>query len=87
MEALRILVVEPVDVVVSDEDMPGMRGCELLATVREHSPGAVRIRLSGKGSLETAIHAINDGEIYRFLTKPCNTTDLAHTIRHALTVR
>jgi DNA-binding NtrC family response regulator len=40
--------------------------------------------LTGHASLESAIRAINEGEIYRFFTKPCNVIDLAMTIRHAL---
>jgi two-component system probable response regulator PhcQ len=40
--------------------------------------------LSGQGSLEAAVRAINEGEVHRFFLKPCNTTDLAFTIQQAL---
>jgi len=83
-EALRVLAETAVDVVVSDEQMPGMSGSELLAEVRRRYPDTVRMMLSGKATLEGAIRAINDGEIYRFFVKPCNEIDLATTIRHAL---
>ncbi len=83
-EALALMAETPVDVVVSDEQMPGMSGSELLAEVRRRYPDTVRMMLSGKATLEGAIRAINDGEIYRFFTKPCNELDLATTIRHAL---
>lgn len=83
-EALDILAREPIDVVVSDEKMPGMSGSEFLTLVCQKYPGTIRIILTGHASLDTAIRAINGGEIYRFLTKPCNEVDLAITIRQAL---
>ena len=86
-EALRVLARGPVDVIVSDEKMPGMPGSEFLAQVCKLYPESVRIILTGHGSMETAIRAINEGEIYRFLTKPCNEVDLAITIRQALQLK
>jgi len=83
-EALGILGRGPVDVVVSDERMPGMSGTKLLSIIRQKYPHVVRIILTGNASLETAMAAINEGEIYRFLIKPCNGLDLAITIRQAL---
>ncbi len=83
-EALEVLGREPVDVVVSDEKMPGMSGSELLAIVRKEYPDTVRIILTGQASLEAAVRGINEGEIYRFLMKPCNGTDLVVTIQQAL---
>jgi len=83
-EALKILSQEPIDVVISDEVMPGMTGTQFLAVVRKDYPDTIRIILTGHASLESAMHAINEGEIYRFLTKPCNLVDLSVTIRQAL---
>jgi len=83
-EALAILAKEPVDVVISDEKMPGMSGSEFLAMARQQYPHTIRMILTGHASLETAIRAINEGEIYRFFTKPCNMVDLIVTIRQAL---
>ena len=83
-EALSILAQEPVDVVISDEKMPGMSGSELLAVVRKKYPDTIRMILTGHGNLDTAIRAINEGEIYRFFKKPCNMIDLAITVRQAL---
>ena len=85
--ALKILAREPVDVVISDEKMPGMQGSEFLAVVCKQYPETIRIILTGQGSMEAAIRAINEGEIYRFLTKPCNEVDLAITIRQALELK
>jgi len=86
-EALTILVREQVDVVISDEKMPGMPGSEFLSIVRQKYPDTIRMVLTGHGSLQSAIQAINEGKIYRFFTKPCNVFDLAITIRQALQQR
>lgn len=83
-DALKILAREQVDVVISDERMPGMSGSEFLSIVRNEFPDTIRIILTGHASLEAAIRAINEGEIYRFFTKPCNVVDLAVTVRQAL---
>ena len=83
-EALDLLADEQVDVVISDEKMPGMSGSELLAIVRKKYPDTIRMILTGYASLESAMRAINEGEIYRFFTKPCNLVDLAVTVRQAL---
>ncbi len=83
-QALQILEREPVDVVVSDEMMPGMSGSELLAEVCMKYPDTIRIIVTGHASLDVAIRAINEGRIYGFFTKPCNEVDLAVTIRQAL---
>ncbi len=86
-EALAMLEQEQIDVVISDEKMPGISGTEFLAIVRERYPDTIRMILTGHASLDTAIKAINQGEIYRFFTKPCNVFDLAITIRQALQQR
>lgn len=83
-DALKLLAHVPVDVVVADEKMPGMSGSELLAEVRRRYPDTVRMILTGHATLEAAVRAINEGEIYRFFTKPCDAVDLAVTIRRAL---
>jgi two-component system, probable response regulator PhcQ len=84
LEALSLLEKTNIDVVISDEQMPGMLGSEFLALVRKKYPETVRIILTGQASLQAAIRAINQGEIYRFLMKPCNDVDLVVTIRQAL---
>ena len=62
----------PFALVVSDMRMPGMTGAELLTRVRELSPDTVRMILSGQADLESTIAAVNDGHIFRFITKPCS---------------
>ncbi|MEM6960810.1 MAG: response regulator, partial [Myxococcota bacterium] len=58
-------------VVVSDMRMPHMNGAAFLTQVRERAPDAVRMLLTGQTDIESAIAAINEGQIFRFLTKPC----------------
>ena len=82
--ALDLLSRLVVDVVISDEQMPGMLGSQFLALVAQRYPETIRIILTGHANLSSAIRAINEGEIYRFLTKPCHEADLALAIRQAL---
>src|SRR5690349_1229187 len=58
-------------VVVSDMRMPGMDGAAFLRTVRSVSPDTTRVLLTGHADLESAITAVNEGQLFRFLTKPC----------------
>ena len=58
-------------VVVSDMRMPGMSGAEFLAQARQEFPDTVRILLTGQSDLNDAIAAVNQGNIFRFLSKPC----------------
>jgi two-component system, probable response regulator PhcQ len=84
-KALQIFKKTAVDVVISDEMMPaGMPGSEFLALVRRKYPDTIRMILTGHASIESAILAINEGQIYHFFTKPCRIYDLAVTIRKAL---
>lgn len=83
-EALEMLAQSTFHVIVSDHEMPGMRGIEFLAVVRKKYPDTVRIMLTGHGGLDTAMRAINEGDIYRFLSKPWEGPELAVTIRQAL---
>jgi len=84
VEALNILRRTPVDAIVSDEEMPGMSGSEFLAVVQQKWPDTIRMMLTGQATLETAIRAINEGQVYHFFVKPCPNLELAMTIRHAL---
>src|SRR5262245_4719312 len=85
--ALDVIASQPIDVVVSDEEMPGMRGNQLLASVHASHPDTMRIMMTGQASLEVAMRAINEGHAYRFFTKPCNVVELAVGIRQALVQR
>jgi DNA-binding NtrC family response regulator len=71
-EAIRLVVSGgPFAVVVSDLRMPGMDGVSLLFLIRKISPETVRVLLTGNADVEAAISAVNQGNIFRFLTKPC----------------
>ena len=74
----------PFGVVISDMRMPGMNGAEFLAQVREKSPATVRMLLTGYSDLEAAIAAVNEGRIFRYLTKPCQKDVLVEAIRSGL---
>jgi response regulator RpfG family c-di-GMP phosphodiesterase len=74
----------PFAVVVSDRQMPGMDGVEFLRRVRERSPESVRILFTGNANIEAAVQAINQGQIFRFLTKPCPPDVLTNTLTDAL---
>jgi CheY-like chemotaxis protein len=80
-EALQLLKeLGPVALVVSDMRMPGMTGAELLTRVRELYPDTVRMILSGQADLESTISAVNDGHVFRFLTKPCGEDSLRSAV-------
>ncbi len=83
-EALRLMAEEPVDVLVSDIDMPGMSGIELIREVRRRHPETVRLLLTGDASLESALDAINHGEVYRYLLKPWKAAELRGTLADAI---
>ena len=82
-EALAILDAAPVQVVVSDQRMPGASGVDLLAAVRQRHPDIVRLLLTGFTDMTIAVDAINRGQIYRLLTKPWNDDELRATLRQA----
>lgn len=71
----------PFSVVISDLRMPGMDGIQFLSRVKETSPDTVRMMLTGNADLENAIEAVNEGNIFRFLTKPCPPDVLAKVIQ------
>jgi putative two-component system response regulator len=71
----------PYPVVVSDMRMPGMDGAQFLAIVRTISPDSIRVMLTGHSDMETAVRAVNEGQIFRFLTKPVTAKTLVATLR------
>ncbi len=84
-EGLEYLATHPeCQVVVSDMRMPGMDGATFLAAVREHHPATVRVLLTGQADVESAIAAVNRGQIFRFLTKPSEPAVLESVLRDGL---
>lgn len=83
-EALALLPGDsPFSVIVSDMRMPGMTGAVFLAEARKKSPNSVRILLTGQSDIESTVAAVNDGQIFRFLVKPCPVPDLLATLAEA----
>jgi two-component system cell cycle sensor histidine kinase/response regulator CckA len=74
----------PVPLVISDYQMPGMNGAEFLEQVYNEWPDTVRIILSLYGDLDAVLSAINRGHIYKFISKPWNNDDLKITVANAL---
>lgn len=84
-EALEALSLHgPFAVIVTDYRMPRMDGIEFLKQAQEICPDAVRIMLTGQADLNTAIEAVNNGNIFRFLTKPCPTEKLVSAVTRGL---
>ena len=82
-QGLQILAEQHVDVVISDQRMPGMTGVRFLAIVRERYPNVVRMILSGYADMESVTTAINQGAVYKFITKPWDDDMLAMDIQEA----
>src|SRR5258706_15301543 len=74
----------PYAVIVSDMRMPGMDGVQFLSKIKAQSPDTIRVMLTGNADMDTAVHAINEGSIFRFLNKPCSKETLAKTLTAAL---
>lgn len=81
--ALAILAEQEVGVILSDQRMPGMSGVQFLSEARERWPDTVRIILSGYTELSSVTDAVNQGAIYKFLTKPWDDDALRETVREA----
>jgi class 3 adenylate cyclase len=83
-EAVRILSAGTVALVISDQRMPGMTGTELLARCREVSPETVRVLLTAFTDADALMESINAANIYHFILKPWDPTELTHTVRRGV---
>jgi response regulator RpfG family c-di-GMP phosphodiesterase len=84
-EALQAVINDgPYAVVVSDMRMPGMNGVELLREVKVHAADTVRMMLTGNADQQTALEAVNEGHIFRFMTKPCPPETFAKALTAGL---
>ncbi|NCP39685.1 MAG: EAL domain-containing protein [Rhodoferax sp.] len=86
-EGLRVLAEHRVDIILSDQRMPGMTGVEFLRTAKALYPDTIRIVLSGYTELQSVTDAINEGAVYRFLTKPWDDDALRDQINQAIAHR
>ncbi len=87
MEGLSILKKNHIHLIICDQKMPGQSGLEFLEKVRQEYPDILTIMQTGYGDIDTAVKAINDVGIYKFILKPCNMEDLRITVRRALEMR
>jgi DNA-binding NtrC family response regulator len=83
-QALAMLGSQRIDVLVADHLMPGIGGVELLAEARASHPQVVAIMLTGQASAGSVVRALNDGNVFRLLLKPCNGDEIAVAVRLAL---
>jgi putative nucleotidyltransferase with HDIG domain len=82
-EGLEVLNKQPVGIIISDYRMPAMTGIEFLSRVKELYPDTIRIVLSGFSDLDTVTDAINQGNIYKFISKPWDDAQLRTVIEEA----
>lgn len=82
--ALQILALNEVDLIISDMRMPYMNGAEFLSRARALYPDTMRILLTGYSEIDSAVRAINEGGVYRYLTKPWDDNDLLLTVNQAI---
>jgi len=83
-QALEILETETVEVVVSDQRMPGMTGAELFTIIQQRYPHTIRLLLSGYTDFDALTYAINNGAISKFISKPWNRDELQQSLQQAL---
>jgi CheY-like chemotaxis protein len=86
-EAIETMARAPVDVVISDERMPGMAGTEFLGRVRASYPDTIRMMLTGMPDASTAKKALSDGAVFRYFLKPFDPLEIGRAIYDALLLR
>ena len=82
--AIQMFQRQAFDLVVVDQRMDGIPGTELISWIAKHFPNTVRIMLTGQTDLWVIQEAVNNGGVFRFLTKPCSTLELALAIHEGL---
>jgi two-component system, probable response regulator PhcQ len=85
-EALKLLQEKDVHVIISDQNMPGLSGIDLLKIVRVRHPRVVRIMLTAEKDPEVTVRSINETEVYRFIRKPWNNADVRTVVSFALEI-
>lgn len=83
-DALKVLEREDIAVLIVDQRMPGMTGVELLNIAHERWPKTIRVLMTAYADIDVVIEAVNEGRIYRYVTKPWNKDELKQTIRQAI---
>jgi DNA-binding NtrC family response regulator len=85
-DALKIVAAKQIHVVVSDQRMPEMLGIDLLSKVRDLSPNTMRILLTGYSDLAAIVGSVNDGEVFRFISKPWDQDEIKKTLADAAAI-
>lgn len=85
-EGKKILDEEEIHILITDQRMPVMTGVEFLESILDDYPDMIRILLTGYTDIEAVIDAINKGQVYRYITKPWDETELRITIKNAFEV-
>jgi type II secretory ATPase GspE/PulE/Tfp pilus assembly ATPase PilB-like protein/FixJ family two-component response regulator len=83
-QALDIIERENIQLVISDFKMPGMHGVDLLREIKKRKPAIIRIMLTGHADVQAVMGAVNEGAVYKFITKPWNDEDLRLSVSLAL---
>ena len=83
-EGIKLMEQEDVHVVMSDQRMPGMTGVQFMNHVRQERPDAVRLLFTGYADIKAVVDAINEGNVYRYITKPWDPDELQTIIREAV---
>lgn len=83
-DAIDLIKTQPLDLIVSDQRMPGVTGVEVLKCAMEHQPDAIRILLTGYSDMESLVKCINDAGIYKYISKPWEPEMLRLTVVRAL---
>jgi len=82
-EGYEIMTSVPIQAIISDQRMPGMNGSEFFSKVKHEYPDAIRLLLTGYADVQAVISAINDGNIFRYITKPWDPVELDTIVREA----
>lgn len=85
-EAFTLLRENKIQIIITDQRMPGKTGVEFLQDVLKEFPDPIRILLTGYSDIEVVIDAINKGQVFRYITKPFNDLELKMTIENAMEV-
>lgn len=85
--ALKVLAAREVDLLISDQSMPGMEGIELLETARQRYPRVPRILITGFNQFDLAMDAVNQARVVDFIAKPPNAERTIQAVRRGLVQR
>lgn len=82
-EAVRILREQPIEVIISDQKMPRLSGVEFFELIMSDYPDPIRMLLTGHADIDAVIDAINKGQIYKYISKPWNESELKAMVEEA----